>query len=397
MPRLTPTFEKIFRVMAARKASDVFLSVGSALTIKIEGVAQPISAQTVTEAQAREWLKELLGDEAAWQRFEATREANFALYLPEVGNFRCNLFWQKGTPAGVFRYIPPRVVPLEQLGVPPVVGDLVKLPRGLVLIVGATGSGKSTTLAAMVEHRNQTIPGHILTVEDPIEFVFQPKRAVINQRDLGQDTLSWADALKNAMRQAPDCIVIGEIRDRDTMQAALSYALTGHLVLASLHANNAYHAINRIINMFPLENRPLLYSDLAVALRAILAQRLLPGVTGKRVVAVEVLVNTQLIAEAIEKGDLFAIKEAMQRSLTDGAQTFDMALLELVRSGKINREVALRYADSATNLAWMLDNTGAGPNRDTTAAFPTKATPPPQSAAPTAPAPDDFSGFRFLS
>lgn len=356
MAQLTPTFEKIFRLMAAKRASDVYLSAGAPVTIRIEGNAQPLNAQPLTAPQLTEWLQAFVADEARWAQFVRERELNFSLPLPGIGNFRCNLFWQRGTPAAVFRYIPLTIPSLESLHLPPILRDLAMAQRGLVLVVGATGSGKSTTLASMVDTRAAQRSGHILTVEDPIEFLFQHKKSIVNQRDVGTDTHSWADSLKNAMRQAPDCILIGEIRTRETMEAALQYALSGHLVLASLHANTSYHALNRIVNFFPLESRALLYGDLAVALRAIVAQRLVPGLRGRRYPAVEILLNTALIAEAIEKGNLFAVREALERSLTAEMKSFEEALAQLVESGAITREVAMQYADSPSNLAWRLDN-----------------------------------------
>ena len=228
--------------------------------------------------------------------------------------------------------------------------------RGLVLVVGSTGSGKSTTIAAMLDHRNANKTGHILTVEDPIEYLFKHKRSIVNQREIGLDTLSWAEALKNAMRQAPDCILIGEIRDKETMSAAIAYAQTGHLCLATLHANNAYHALNRIFNFFPLENRPSLYLDLSVSLKAIISQRLAKKPDGKRLPAVEILLNTRHISELIEKGEVNAIKEAMEQSLAPGSQTFEQDLFRLYKEGTITLEEALANADSPTNLSWLINN-----------------------------------------
>jgi len=356
MPVLTSTFDRLFRLMAAKRASDLYLTAGAPVMIRIEGVTQPVNAQPLSGEQITHWLRELLADEQLWRKFEVERELNFSMPLAELGNFRCNLFWQRSTPAAVFRFIPLQIPSLQTLNLPPVLAELALAPRGLVLVVGATGSGKSTTLAAMIDHRIRKKGGHVLTVEDPIEFLFRHQKAIVNQRDVGTDTLSWQEALKNAMRQAPDCILIGEIRSRETTEAALQYALTGHLVLASLHANTSYHALNRLINFFPVENRALLYADLAVAMRAIIAQRLVPGQGGRRFPAVEVLINTALIAEAIDKGDLFAVREALERSLSSGIQSFEMALAQLVTSGLVARDVAMQFADSPSNLAWQLDN-----------------------------------------
>ncbi|GAB6050508.1 PilT/PilU family type 4a pilus ATPase [Hydrogenophilus islandicus] len=361
MAKLTPTFEKLFRLMAAKRASDLYLSAGAPVMVRIEGVAHPFNAQPLTASQLTEWLTEFVADEAQWERFTHERELNFAVPLAGIGNFRCNLFWQRGTPAAVMRYIPLEIPSLTSLNLPPILQELALAPRGLVLVVGATGSGKSTTLASMIDYRSSERSGHILTVEDPVEFLFRHKKSLVNQRDVGTDTRSWSSSLQNAMRQAPDCILIGEIRNRETMEAALQYALTGHLVLASLHANTSYHALNRIVNFFPIEARSLLFSDLAVALRAIVAQRLVPSKTGRRYPALEVMINTALIAEAIEKGDLFAVREALERSLAAGSQTFEEALAQLVTQGIVARDVAMNFADSPSNLAWRLDNAQRSP------------------------------------
>jgi twitching motility protein PilU len=242
--------------------------------------------------------------------------------------------------------------------------------RGLVLVVGATGSGKSTTLASMLDHRNRNRSGHILTVEDPIEYLFAHRRSVVNQREVGIDTLSWGEALRNAMRQAPDCILIGEIRDRETMQAAISYSQSGHLCLATLHANNAYHALNRIINFFPLENRQLLYLDLAVALRSIISQRLIRKPDNVRVPAVEILMNTRHIADLIERGDINEVKQAMEQSLAPGCQTFEQHLYELYSDRVISLEEALANADSPTNLHWLINNAPSNANEPSASSQP---------------------------
>jgi len=266
------------------------------------------------------------------------------------------VFWQRNSMAVVVRYIQSDIPSIGALGLPPVLDDIVLEKRGLVLVVGATGSGKSTTLAAMIDHRNRNRSGHILTIEDPIEYLFKHRKSVVNQREVGIDTLSWGEALRNAMRQAPDCILIGEIRDRETMQAAISYSQTGHLCLATLHANNAYHALNRIVNFFPLENRQLLYLDLAVALRCVISQRLVRKPDGKRIPAVEILMNTRHIAELVERGELNAIKEAMEQSLAQGSQTFEQALYRLHHDNIITLEEALANADSPSNLHWLINN-----------------------------------------
>lgn len=358
MPIVTPVLEKLFRAMHDRSASDIFVTAGAPIHIKINGIVMPINQQVMKPEQVRRILEEAIANETLWQRYVERKELNFSLGLSDVGNFRINAFWQRNSPAAVIRYVSRDIPSFETLGLPPVLGEMALGKRGLILVVGPTGSGKSTTLAAMIDHRNSTLPGHILTVEDPIEYLFKHKKSLVNQRDVGIDTLSWGEALKGAMRQAPDCILIGEIRDLETMQAAIAYALTGYLVLASLHANNTYHALNRIVNFYPLESRGLLFSDLSVALRAIIAQRLVRHVQGQRIPAVEILVNSRLIAEMIEKGNLSMIKDAMERSLSPGVQTFDQDLVRLYRSGAITLEEAIAQADSPTNLQWELQNAG---------------------------------------
>lgn len=358
MPIVTPVLEKLFRAMHDRNASDIFITAGAPIHIKINGFVAPINQQVMKPEQVRRILEEAIASEALWQRYVERKELNFSLGLSDVGNFRINAFWQRNSPAAVIRYVSRDIPSFEALGLPPVLGEMALGKRGLILVVGPTGLGKSTTLAAMIDHRNANLPGHILTVEDPIEYLFRHKKSLVNQRDVGIDTLSWGEALKSAMRQAPDCILIGEIRDLETMQAAIAYALTGHLVLASLHANNTYHALNRIVNFYPLESRGLLFSDLSVALRAIVAQRLVRHVKGQRIPAVEILVNSRLIAEMIEKGNLSMIKDAMERSLSPGVQTFDQDLVRLYRSGAITLEEAIAQADSPTNLQWELQNAG---------------------------------------
>ncbi|MDK2797050.1 MAG: twitching motility protein PilU [Tepidiphilus sp.] len=358
MPIVTPVLEKLFRAMHDRNASDIFITAGAPIHIKINGFVAPINQQVMKPEQVRRILEEAIADETLWQRYVERKELNFSLGVSEIGNFRINVFWQRNSPAAVIRYVSRDIPSFETLGLPPVLGEMALGKRGLILVVGPTGSGKSTTLAAMIDHRNSTLPGHILTVEDPIEYLFKHKKSLVNQRDVGIDTLSWGEALKSAMRQAPDCILIGEIRDLETMQAAIAYALTGHLVLASLHANNTYHALNRIVNFYPLESRGLLFSDLSVALRGIIAQRLVRHVQGQRIPAVEILVNSRLIAEMIEKGNLSMIKDAMERSLSPGVQTFDQDLVRLYRNGAITLEEAIAQADSPTNLQWELQNAG---------------------------------------
>ncbi len=265
--------------------------------------------------------------------------------------------------SAVLRFVPYVIPPLDELKLPPVLAELILARRGLLLVVGATGSGKSTTMASMLEWRNQHVSGHILTIEDPIEFLFRNKRSIVNQREVGRDTQSLYIGLKNALRQAPDCIMIGEIRDRDTMAAALSYAQSGHLVVATLHANNSTQALNRIISFFPMETRQSLYADLAATVRAIVSQRLVPAIDGGRRAAVEVMLNTRHVAELIEQGELGQIREAVEKSMSAGSQTFEQALMLLIKEGVISQEEALVHADSASNLYWLLNNDQAGEAR----------------------------------
>jgi twitching motility protein PilU len=278
----------------------------------------------------------------------------------DAGNFRVNMFWQRGSISIVVRFIQGIIPQLDELGLPDVLSEIIMEKRGLVLVVGSTGSGKSTTIAAMLDHRNANRSGHILTVEDPIEYLFKHKKSVVNQREIGLDTMAWENALKNAMRQAPDCILIGEIRDKETMSAALSYAQTGHLCLATLHANNSYHALNRIINFYPLENRPALFLDLSVSLKCIVSQRLVRKPDGIRVPTVEILLNTRHIQELVERGEVNAIKEAMEQSLAPGSQTFEQDLFRLYRENTITLEEALANSDSPTNLSWLINNSQLG-------------------------------------
>jgi twitching motility protein PilU len=289
--------------------------------------------------------------------FAQTLELNIGCALEGVGNFRISVMRQKDTPAFVVRYIPSNIPALDKLNLPPVLADIIMEKRGLVLMVGATSSGKTTSLTAMLDYRNERVSGHILTIEDPIEFIFRSKKSIVNQREVGADTRDFRTALRNALRQAPDCIFIGEIRDKETMTQAIAYAQSGHLCLATLHANNSYHTLSRIISFYPLENRPALLADLAFTLKAIISQRLVKTPTGLRVPAVEVLLNSRYLGELIEKGDIDGIKDAMEQSLTLGSQTFEQALFELFKTGKITLEEALANADSANNLHWLINNT----------------------------------------
>ena len=356
--------EKVMRLMAERQASDVFLSANMPILIKIQGQMLQLSDQVLTPTQPRQLLGEVLTP-LQLEELDDTGELNLAIAIHGVGSFRISAFKQRGTVAGVVRHIPHEIPALDSLNLPALLGQMVLEKRGLILMVGATGSGKSTTMAAMLELRNRTLPGHILTIEEPIEFLFQSKKCVVNQREVGRDTESLQVALRNALRQSPDCIMIGEIRDRETMTAALSYALSGHLVLASLHANNSHHALGRILSFYAPEARSILLADLATGLRAIVSQRLLRAEAGGRIPAVEVMFNSNLVAELISKGDFHAVQEAMEKSLAQGSMTFEQAIGSMVTSGRVSREEGLGAADSVTNLMWRLQN-DANPTSRTT-------------------------------
>ena len=343
--------------MADKRASDLFFSAGAPVYIKIEGEIRPVNQQVLDHNIVKAIAYGLMNAEQI-KTFEATLEMNFGLSVPAVGRFRVNVFRQRGSVAIVIRYITDIVPTVESLSLPPVLSELVMHKRGLILVVGATGSGKSTSLAAMIDHRNRHSNSHILAIEDPIEFFHRHQRSIVNQREIGIDTHSYATALVNALREAPDVLLIGEIRDQDTMRQALIYTQTGHLCLSTLHANNAYHALNRIISLFPAEMQEGLLLDLALSLRAIVSQRLVRGVDGKRVAAVEVLVNNMHIGELIQRREVEKIKDAMEQSMVEGSQTFEESLLELVLSGRVSKQEALLNADSRTNMDWLMANTG---------------------------------------
>jgi len=347
--------ERILKLMADKKASDVYLSARSAPMIRINGQSVPINSQTLPADGPKSLLAEVMSARKM-EELEESGELNTGLILDGIGNFRISAMHQRGSVAVVIRYIGFDIPALEKLNVPPILGQLVMEKRGLILMVGSTGAGKSTTLASMIDHRNSRATGHILTIEDPIEFLFRHKKSVVNQREVGTDTRSLQTALKNALRQAPDVILIGEIRDRETMSAAIAYAQSGHLCLATMHANNSYQALNRVLSFYPVEVRPTMLGDLSAALKAIVSQRLLRTKIGGRVPAMEIMVNTRLTADLIEKGDFSGVKDAMEKSMAEGSLTFEEDIARLITEGLVERKEGIAYADSPTNLMWRLQN-----------------------------------------
>ncbi|MYM24533.1 PilT/PilU family type 4a pilus ATPase [Duganella sp. FT135W] len=348
--------DRLFQLMKEKNASDMFFAVNSPVHIKINGNLIPINQQKLEPENIHALLAEIATPEQM-DELAATNELNMGVSVPNLGRFRLSAFKQRGSISAVFRFVPATIPLLADLQLPPVLADLIMEKRGLLLLVGSTGSGKSTTIASMLDHRNELRSGHILTLEDPIEYLFRNKKSIVNQREIGSDAKDFYTALRNSMRQAPDCILIGEIRDKETMAAALAYAQSGHLVLATLHANNSYNALNRIISFYPIENRAALLQDLSSTVKAIVSQRLVRSLNGgTRSAAVEVMVNTRYIADLIEKGEIGQIKEAMEKSMSPGSQSFEQALLKLVQDGLVSQDEALANADSATNLLWLLNN-----------------------------------------
>jgi twitching motility protein PilU len=342
------------KVLSDKDGSDLYLSTGARPSAKFNGVLTPLGKEPAPPGWVESLANELMSEKQKTE-FKNKPEMNLALSLPEIGRFRVNIFKQRNEVSMVIRNIVTDIPDLAQLGLPDVLKDVILLKRGLVLFVGGTGSGKSTSLAALIDHRNSNSKGHIITIEDPIEFVHKHKGCIINQREVGMDTDSFDDALKNTLRQAPDVILIGEIRDRETMEHALAFAETGHLAISTLHANNANQALDRIINFFPEEKRQSLLSDLSINLQAFVSQRLIPTVDGKRCAAIEVLLNSPRIADLIKEGDVLGIKEIMEKSGPMGMQTFDMSIFNLYKAGKITLDEALKNADGANNLRLKID------------------------------------------
>lgn len=378
----------LLKLAADKQASDLFFSVGAPVNIKIDGVAIPVNAQILNAEIIKRIAYEMMSSKQIIE-FETNMEMNFSYRADGLGSFRVNIFRQRGDIALVIRYIRAKIGEVDELNLPLVLKSLIMEKRGLVLVVGATGSGKSTTLASMIEHRSHAQSGHILTIEDPIEYIFKHDKSIVNQREIGTDTLNYDNALSCGMREAPDVLMIGEVRDRDTLKHALIFAQTGHLCLTTLHANNSYHALNRIVNFFPYDSRQSVLSDLSMCLRAVVSQRLVRTLQGKLIPAVEVLLNTTLIADLIKNDEIEKIHEAIDKSVSAGSQTFEQALYRLLKSGKISKEEAMRNADSASNLSALVDFS----ERTNTMAVPAYlvAPPPAQTKTP----PSDFSGIKL--
>jgi twitching motility protein PilU len=353
----------LFKVMVDKDASDLYLTVARPPMYRIDGKVQPIGDGNFKPQDLEDIVKSVLNDRQL-EEFGETLEMNMAMSLPGVSRFRVNIFRQRGSMGLVIRRVKAEPATMDELGLPSVLGKIVMSKRGLVLVVGATGSGKSTTLAAMVDHRNENERDHIITIEDPIEFVHKHKKSIVTQREVGFDTLSFQAALKNTLRQAPDVILIGEIRDTETMEAAITFAETGHLCLGTLHSNNANQAIERIMNFFQMERHAQIYLQLSLNLRSIISQRLIPSLDGKRVAALEVLMDTPRIKDLIKKGLVDVLKEGMEQGVQEGCQTFDQALFMLYKEGKITLEQALVNADSANNLRLKIKLAGLKGDED---------------------------------
>ena len=377
----------LFKLMSDKQASDMFFTAGAPIQIKINGTVMPINSQPLDPEQVKKICYELM-TEPQVKEFETKHEMNFAQSGGDLGNFRINIFHQKNTVAMVIRFVKPDVPAFESLGLPPILKEVIMEKLGLILIVGSTGSGKSTTMASMIDYRNTVKTGHILTIEDPVEVIFKHKKSIVNQREVRVDTHTYENALISAMREAPDLLMVGEIRDRETLQSSLLFAQTGHLCMSTLHANNSYNALNRIIGFFPREARESLQADLSIALRCVISQRLVKSVDGKRVAAVEVMINTKHIQELIKAGEINQIKDAMEQSLSPGSKTFEQALFEHYRAGRITMDEALANADSPSNLHNLISN---APRAGSTANTP----PPNENGRTISGANDDLSSIKL--
>ena len=347
--RITMDVRTLLEVMVKQEASDLYLTVDAPPVYRIHGSTHRTDAPPFTNEQLESLALAMMRGQQRGE-FEEKMEMNLALYYKDLGRFRVNVFRQKGNVGLVFRHIKAEIMTVEQLELPPTIKDIAMTKRGLVLVVGATGSGKSTTLAAMIDHRNSIHAGHIISVEDPIEFVHHHKKSIVTQREVGFDTHSFGNALRNTLRQAPDVILIGEVRDTETMEAAITFAETGHLCLGTLHSNNANQAIERIMNFFPVERHAQIYLQLSLNLRAVISQRLIPSVDGRRVPALEIMLDTPRIKDLVKKAEIDTLKEAMEQGIDEGCQTFDHVLFQLYKAGKISIEQALINADSSNNL-----------------------------------------------
>jgi twitching motility protein PilU len=385
--------KSLFKLMADAEASDLFFTAGAPIQIKIRGELMSVDQNVLEAATLKRIAYEAMTEEQI-AAFERDLEINFSLVEKGIGSFRVNVFKQRGACAIVIRHIKVAIPTVEELGLPLMLKDLVLEKRGLVLVVGATGSGKSSTLAAMINHRSQVASGHILTIEDPIEFMYRHARSIVNQREVGIDTLSYHNALVSAMREAPDVILIGECRDRETFQAALQYAQTGHLCLSTLHSSNSYYALTRVINLFPHEARDSLLMDLSTSLKAVISQRLLHDVKGNIVPAVELMLNTSHIQDLIRKGEIDQIKDAMEQSLAPGSQTFEQAIFKLYSEGRVALDEAMTHADSPTNLHWLINNASKYGMAQPASPAAKASTPSPNPAAPRS-TQDDLSSIKL--
>lgn len=377
-------FKDYLKIMVMKDASDLYLSAGAPACMKFHGVLKVVDKATMTPDRIKEIAYTLM-DADQTRQFEHKPEMNLAISETGVGRFRVNIFKQRNTIGMVVRNIKTQIPQWQDLGLPPVLTEVVMAKRGLVLFVGATGSGKSTSLASLIDYRNTHSAGHIITIEDPVEFIHQHKKSIVNQREVGLDTDTYTDALKNTLRQAPDVILIGEVRDRETMEHAITFAETGHLAISTLHANNANQALDRIINFFPEDRRNQLLLDLSLNLRAFVSQRLIPTVDGKRAAAIEILLGTPLVQELIRRGDVHEIKEVMAKSENLGMQTFDSALYKIYMEGRISLEEALRNADSPNNLRLRINLSNEQPGQPSSltagaAAYSLEGDEPPESA-----------------